>query len=167
MITIPNNPNRFIGALNTHGENLLPLLALGTTDAKDVNVLLMTWVPPCHMHFFLGCRLFPRAAAVTGVMAVKNNRTCAQAQAFVDWLMALTYPRNAMLPVPWVLFTTKVTAPVRHHQFTAWCQLCLEQILPDLAGATSDVCGATCQIATLMGDLLNVQCGQHSDTQAA
>ena len=47
MITIPNNPNGFMGALNNHGGNLLPILASDATDTKDVNVPFMTWVPPC------------------------------------------------------------------------------------------------------------------------
>ena len=49
----------------------------------------------------------------------------------------------------------------------AWHQMHLTQTLPALAGTTSGVGGATSQIATLMGDLLSVQQGQHSDAQAA
>ena len=46
MITIPDNLNGFFGALNNHGGSLLPLLASGTADTKDTNILFMTWVPP-------------------------------------------------------------------------------------------------------------------------
>ena len=84
MITIPDDPNRFIRALNTHGGTLLPLSASGTADAKDTIVSFMTWVPPCHMHLFLNHRLSPCAAAVAGVTVVENNGTHAQAQAFMD-----------------------------------------------------------------------------------
>ena len=90
MITIPNDPNGFIGALNNHGGSLLPILA--SVDTKDVNVPFMTWFPPHYVHLFLGCRLAPCAAAVAGIMAIENDGTRAQAQAFVDWLMVLTCP---------------------------------------------------------------------------
>ena len=51
--------------------------------------------------------------------------------------------------------------------FQAWRQTYLGQILPALVGATPGVGGATSQIATLLEDLLNTQCGQCSDTQSA
>ena len=127
----------------------------------------MTWVSPRCVHLFFGHRLSPCAAVVAGVTAVENDRTRTQAQDFVDWLMALTYPCNATSPTPWVLFTTDMTAPVGDQRFMAWCQACLGQMLPSLAGATSGVGGTMSQIATPMGDLLNVECGQHSDAQAA
>ena len=156
MITIPDDPNGFISLLNTHGGSLLPLLASGTADTKDVNLSFMTWVPPCYVHLFLGCHLTPCAAAVAGITAVENDGTRAQAQPLVDWLMVLTYPRNATSPTLWVLFTTDVTAPVGDSRFTAWRQNYLGQILPALDGATSGVGGPMSQIATLMGVLLNV-----------
>ena len=84
MITVPDNPNGFSGALNTHGGTFLPLLTFSTTDTKNFNVSFMTWVPPCCMHLFTGCRLSPGAALVAGITAVENCRTHAQAQAFVD-----------------------------------------------------------------------------------
>ena len=46
MITIPDNRNGYFGTLNNHGGGLLPLLASGTLDTKDVNIPFMTWVPP-------------------------------------------------------------------------------------------------------------------------
>ena len=156
MITIPDDRNGFIGSLNTHGGSLLPLLASGTVDTKDINVSFMTWVPPCYVNLFLGRRLMPHAAAVADITAVENNGTWAQAQPLVDWIMALTYPRNAMSPTPWVLFMMDMTAPVGDSRFTAWRQNYLGQILPALAGATSGVGGPMSQIATLMGVLLNV-----------
>ena len=167
MITIEDNPNGFFGALNNHGGSLLPLLASVTVDTKDTNVPFVTWVPPQHAHLFLGCHLAPRAAAVAGVTAAENNSVRAQAQPFVNWLMVLTHPQNATSPMPWVLFTADVIAPLGDHCFMAWQQLCLGQILPGPAGATSGVGGATSQIATLMGDFLSVQHGQQSDAQAA
>ena len=74
--------------------------------------------------------------------------------------MVLTCPHNTTSPTPWVLFTTDMTAPVGNSQFMTWRQAYLAQILPVLASATSGVGGVTSQIATLMGDLLNVQRGQ-------
>ena len=100
-------------------------------------------------------------------MTIENDGVRAQAQPFVDWLMVLTHPQNAMSPTPWVLFMVDVLAPVGDCRVTAWQQSYLGQILPVLAGATSGVGGTTSQIPTLMGDLLNVQCGQRSDAQAA
>ena len=127
----------------------------------------MTWVPLCYIHLLLGLRLTPHTAAIAGITAVENDGTQAQAQPLVDWLMALTYPHNAMSPTPWVLFMMDMTAPVGDSRFTAWRQNYLGQILPALAGATSGVGGPTSQIATLMGDLLSVQRGQRSNAQAA
>ena len=124
MITIPDDPNGFIDLLNIHGGSLLPLLASGTADAKDVNVSFMTWVPPCCVHLFLGRRFTPHATAVAGVTAVKNDGTWAQAQPLVCWLMALMHPCNATSPTQWVLFATDMTAPVGDGRFTAWHQPC-------------------------------------------
>ena len=98
MITIPDNPNGYSGTLNYHGGSLLPLLASGTVDTKDVNIPFMTWVPPQYVLLFLGYRFAPHTIAVAGITAVENNGACvcahaqAQAQAFVDWLMALMHP---------------------------------------------------------------------------
>ena len=83
IITIHNDPNSFIGALNNHSGNLLPIPASSAMNTKDVNVPFMTWVPPCYMHLFLGHHLAPCAVAVAGVTAVENNNTRAQSQAFL------------------------------------------------------------------------------------
>ena len=114
-IAIPDDPNRFIGALSTHGENSLPILASVAADAKDVNVPFMTWVPPCCAHLFLGHHLVPRAAAVTGIMAVENSGTLAQAQVFVGWLMVLMHPGNATSLMPLISFTMDMADPVGDH----------------------------------------------------
>ena len=71
-----------------------------------------------------------------------------------------------MSPMPWVLFSTDVIAPVGDCHFTAWQQSYLGQILPTLAEAMSGVGGAMSQIANLMGDLVSMQCGQRSNAQA-
>ena len=166
MITIPDNSNGFIGSLNTHGGSLLPLLASGLADTKNVNVSFMTWVHPCYVHLFLGLCLMPHAAAIAGITAVENDGTWAQAQPLMDWLMVLTCPRNATSPTPWVLFMTDMTAPVGDSRFTGWRHNYFGQILPTLAGTMAGVGGPTSQIATLMGDLLNVQRRQCSNAQA-
>ena len=92
MITVPDNPNGCFGTLNNCSGSSLPLLASGTMDTRDANVPFMTWVPPQCAHLFLGCHLDPRASAVASVTTAENDSVHAQAQPFVDWLMALTHP---------------------------------------------------------------------------
>ena len=75
MMTVPDDPNRFIGALDNHGGNLLPILTSGTANTKDANVPFVTWVPPCCVHLFLSCRVAP-CAAVVGSTCGKQRDSC-------------------------------------------------------------------------------------------
>ena len=113
MITVLDDPNGHFGVLNNHGGSLLPLLAPDAVDAKEVNILFMTWVPPQCMHLFLRHHLAPRAAAVAGFTAAESDGVRAQAQPFVEWLMVLTHPQNTTSPTAWALFMADVMAPVR------------------------------------------------------
>ena len=72
MVTVPNDPNRFIGTIDTNGGNSLPLLASGIVDTKDVNIPSMIWVLPQCIHLCPGHCLAPRAVAVASVLAFRS-----------------------------------------------------------------------------------------------
>ena len=73
MITVSDDPNRFIGVTNNNGGNSLLLLASGTINTKDVKVPFMTWVPPKNIHLSHSQCLALCVAAVAGIIAVVND----------------------------------------------------------------------------------------------